>query len=718
MLLKTKTKISVVGLFSALMISMPSANAAYIDFGTLDVHPVVKTDAVSKDWFIEYLKPGQKQQEQIEISNFSNTAKELKLYLADADVNEGSTFYAKSPDQTSEDLNEWIGLPTDTITLKGGESKKLSVNFNIPKNAGVGLHSGAVMVREVVNPNSESQSFAIEKGVRVYLNITGPAITKAETTNIQSFNKAGQISTNLETKNLGTTDYKVKASVRLENIFGQTVSETSNEIKIRPGQQKEMALSIEKPVFGIYNVILTQEDQSTVLTSVVAIPAWSLLLTLGVILAISLKRKTRSAHTRKQKLSISMVFQKLQHGTQSLVLQKSAVYFMLLLTFASTTLWIASLSPNTTQAQAIKKVANSYVLTTKWGDLRHMHINETKEWKGELSFHNADVEILNLLHFERTDGAQLTQNGTTVSYNLTTGPDNDGIVLNVKPTSEETPTVTIYDSVKAVAHTYNLEDLVSSSFVVNQGPWGIYLNAELGAEHVINPSDVVNEMNATPEVEATPDPVANIPELENLFTEDLPATPEVLADFVLSSDYVQEITEDKKTSQVETDPILIEALEATPEVLQDIAASPDLNFIFIPTDTVNFPPEEFSFSEDKVTSQDIGTMIFVQNKEENWNTYISTSDFVSLSGKGKIPASALTIDPGEPTILIKDGASVLGGDKQKFNNSADKTTLVEVNPGNNINSRSVFVLNPSLQIKIPAGTLPGRYRGTLTITSL
>jgi hypothetical protein len=718
MSLKTKTKISIVGLFSALMISMPLANAAYIDFGTLDVHPVASADAISKDWFIEYLKPGQKQQEQIEISNFSNKTKELKLYLSDADVNEGSTFYAKSPTQTSEDLNTWIALPTDTITLNGGESKKLSVNFNIPKNAGVGLHSGAVMVREVVNPNSESQSFAIEKGVRVYLNITGPAITKAETTNIQSFNKTSQISTNLETKNLGTTDYKVKASVRLENIFGQTISETSNELKVRPGQQKELDLSIEKPSFGFYNVILTNEDQSSLLTSFIAIPAWSLLLALGITLAVSVKRRTQATQSKKQQLTISHVFQKIQHGTQSLVLQKSAVYFMLLLTFASTTLWIASLGPNTTQAQGIKKVANSYVLTTKWGDLRHMHINEAKEWKGELSFHNADVEILNLLNFEKTDGAQLTQNGTTISFNLTTGPDNDGIVLNVKPTSDEAPTVTIYDSVKAVSHTYNLEDLVSSNFVLNQGPWGIYLNAELGAEHVVNPSDVVNEISATPEVEATPDPVANIPELENLFTEDLPATPEVLADFVLSSDYVQEITEDKKTSQVETDPILIDALEATPEVLQDIAASPDLNFIFIPSDTVNFPPEEFSFSEEKVTSQDIGTMIFVQNKEENWNTYISTSDFVSLSGKGKIPASALTIDPGEPTLLIQDGASVTGGDKQKFDNSTDKTTLVEVNPGNSVDSRSVFVLNPSLQIKIPAGTPPGRYRGTLTITSL
>jgi hypothetical protein len=718
MLLKTKTKISIIGLFGALMIGMPTVNAAYMDFGTLDVHPVTNSGAISKDWFIEYLKPGQKQQQLIEISNFSSSPKELKLYMADADVNEGSTFYAKSPDQTSEDLNSWINLPVDTITLKGGESKKLSVNFNIPKNAGVGLHTGAVMVREIVNPGVNSQSYAIEKGVRVYLNVTGAAVTKVDTTNIQSLNQAQQITTTLETKNLGTTDYKVKAQVRLEDVFGQTVNETSNEIKIRPGQEKQLNLSVEKPSFGFYNLILTNGNESSQVTSLVVVPAWSLFLTLGLILAFSLKQNKKPVRSVRTKTTAEIVFNTIKSGTQSLVLQKSAVYFMLLLSFTSTTLWIASLSPNKTQAQGINKVANSYLLTTKWGDLRHLHPNGTKEWKGELSFHNADVEIQNLLHFETNDSAQLTQNGTTVSFNLTTGPDNDGFVLNVKPTSEEIPTVTILNSVTSVSYTYNLADLVSSNYVLNQGVWGTYLNAELGAEHILNPADATRDMNATPEVEATPETYANIPELENLFTEDLPSTPEVLADFVLSSDYVQEINEDKKTTQVEADPILIEALEATPEVLQDIAASPDLNFIFITSETVNFPPEEFSFSEDKTTTQDIGTMIFVQNKEENWNTYIATSDFIALSGKGKIPASALTIDPGEPTILIQDGASVDGGSEQKFDNSSDKTTLVEVNPGNNENSRSVFVLNPSLKIRIPAGTLPGRYRGTLTITSL
>lgn len=716
---KTKTKISVIGIFTALTLIVPAANAAYIDFGTLDVHPVTSADSISKDWFIQYLNPGQKQQEQIEISNFSNEAKELELYMADADVNEGSTFYAKSQDQTSEDLNSWVNLPIEKISLKAGESKKISVNFNIPNNAGVGLHTGAIMVRELVNPGVSSQSFAIEKGVRVYLNITGPSITKQETTNIQSFSAAREVSTNIQTKNLGTTDVTVKAQLHLEDIFGQRVAETSNQLKIRPNEEKQLSLSIEKPAFGFYKVILSSQDQVSQVANIVIVPAWSLLIAAGLLLLICVKRNPKSADQKRTSNTLKNLYNKIQLGTRSFVFQKSVVYFVLLLTFTSTTLWMVSISPSKTQAQSLNtKTANSYYLTVKWGDLRHTQVKKAKEWKGELSFRNADVEIQSLLHFENTDGAQLTQNGTTISYNLTTESDNDGVVLHVRPTSDEIPTVTIYDSITGVSYTYNVQDLVQSNFVLTQGLWGIYFNAELGAERVVSPLDMATELSATPEVEATPDLIANIPELENLFTEDLPATPEVLADFVLSSDYVQEIQQEQQTAQVETDPILLEALQATPEVLQDIAASPDLNFIFISTDNVNFPPEEFSFEEEKVTTQNLGTMIFVQNKQEDWNTYVSTTDFVSLSGTGTIPASALTITPGEPEILIQDGALVDGGVTQKFNNDTDKTTLVEVNPGNNVESRSVFVLNPTLEIRIPSGTLPGRYRGTLTVTSL
>ena len=120
----TKTKISVLGLVLALSVSSQIASAAYIDFGTLDVHPVAVQNEISKDWFIQYLQPGQKKQEQIEVSNFSAKTKELKLYVADTDVNEGTTFYAKGLDQKSEDMNGWISLPVESLTLKSGESKK------------------------------------------------------------------------------------------------------------------------------------------------------------------------------------------------------------------------------------------------------------------------------------------------------------------------------------------------------------------------------------------------------------------------------------------------------------------------------------------------------------------------------------------------------------------------------------------------------------------
>jgi len=719
----TKTKISVLGLVLALSVSSQIASAAYIDFGTLDVHPVAVQNEISKDWFIQYLQPGQKKQEQIEVSNFSAKTKELKLYVADTDVNEGTTFYAKGLDQKSEDMNGWISLPVESLTLKSGESKKFSVNFNVPGNAGVGLHTGAVMVREVVKPDNVSQTYALEKGVRVYLNVTGPAITNGEITGVQTSTSANQITANIQTKNLGTTDYISKGTISLQNIFGQTETEKTDQLKVRPTEEKPLTISIEKPSFGFYHVMFTTENQTAEIGNIVVVPAWTLLIFAALVLLVAFKRGQKAAPSFVA-LNIGDLFntaiEKISIGTKTVVFEKSVVYFVLLLTFVSTTLWITSLNPGKTLAQDLNnsKTANSYVLTVKWGNLRHLHLpaNFTKVWHGQLSFQNADVEIQDLLNFEHDDGAQLTDSGTTVNFNVTTGPDNDGIKLQIEPKSDEIPTVTF--NLDGSAYTYKITDLVGSNFVLNQGPWGVYFNAELGAEHIVGVTELTSELNATGEIEATPEPFAKIPELENLFTADLPATPEVLAEFVLSSDYVQDINKAHETAQVQTDPILIEALQATPEVLGDIAASPDLNFIFIPTETVSFPPQEFSFDEEKITTQEIGTMIFVQNKNENWNTYVGTTDFTSLSGNGSIPASALTVIPGEPAMLAQDGSTVASGDSRRFAGTSDKTTLVEVNPGSDTDSQAIFVLNPTLQIHIPVGTLPGRYRGTLTLTSL
>ena len=121
---------------------------------------------------METLLPPTKQ-ETLQVSNFSSETKELAVYAADAAGDGAGGFFAKGVGQTSEDLAGWIDLPVRHLSLEPGESRILSVNFYPPQNAGVGLHTGAIIVRETKEKyiGEDTSRLYMEKGVRVYITI-------------------------------------------------------------------------------------------------------------------------------------------------------------------------------------------------------------------------------------------------------------------------------------------------------------------------------------------------------------------------------------------------------------------------------------------------------------------------------------------------------------------------------------------------------------------
>lgn len=454
-------------------------------------------------------------------------------------------------------------------------------------------------------------------------------------------------------------------------------------------------------------------------------------------------------------------------------------------------------------------------LTIKWGAFRNVMPPKayTQEWKGRIITPNSTISIQDYLHFESLDQAELSKEKETLYFNLNTGPDNDGIIIQVHSLTDEYPTIYYQNDITGETYAFPVMDFVTSAGTYPQGLGGVYFKAEMCPEAKLLQETMrlsamkdyvaTPELMATAEIQATPPAGAQIPELENLFIEELPATPDVLSEFVFRSNYVDKISRIDSTRKIETDNILIRALQATPDILEEIAATPDLNFIFIPNDNINFPPLEFSFTEEKIIRQQMGTIIFVQNKKDSWNSFIGTSDFQLMSGDLRIPASALTIDPGEPILIgkykIKDTNPTTeetpvkdnngngndktppgqdkenGKDKEKTNNGNnkdktnedtqtnpedetkrefippgqiqkidaherkleitendiarikpgeartfsgrfDKATLVDVEPGNS--DKLIFMLRPTLEIRIPAGMPAGTYQGELVITSL
>lgn len=695
----------------------PSASAAYYNFGTLDIRPVHQTEnPTNNDWFVEYLKPGEQKQQLIQISNFSPEAKQLDVYATDTSHNEGKQFYTKGVHGKSDDVSDWIHLPTNKLLLQSGESKILSVNFVLPQNAGIGLHTGAIIVRE------NGKEFAMEKGTRVYVNVLGTAIESGQIHTLNALESAGTYGLNIKTINTGTTDFHANYELQLRDIFGTIHQEATNPSRTEPSSISNTTITVEKPYFGLYNMYLLNEAHESSVGTMLFVPFWiPLALLLMLLLAL---RPTAPVFNLQAAIKLLKVPE----------FQQSFAYFGLFIMVATITITATNFENYTAKAQLAKgqsvpeitqegKAAESYELTIKWGEFRKVLFpgDIKKEWHGRLYFPNARIKTTKLHHFERNDQAEITGNKTALRFDTLTGPDNDGLTIFVEPTSDEIPRVQVQNYDTGEEFEFLITDYIDSAGVYPDKFWAMYFKTEYGEQEKLRQAAVqlaaLQELDATAELEATPAPIAQIPELENLFVEELPATREALVDVILTSDYVEKIVEENDTQKIETDSILIEALEATPEVLEEIAATPDLNFIFIPTETINFPAQEFSFDENKESEQDLGTMIFVQNKETPWNTFIGTTDFQLLSGGGLIPASSLTIDPGQPTVLNNgNDHSIQAGSEKTLSGEFDRTTLVNVDatPG----EKEIFVLNPKLKINIPSGTPAGTYRGELTITSL
>ncbi len=694
------------------------SRAAYLDMGTLDVQPL-QGDSSNGQWFVEYANRGDSVIRYVQIANFGPEAKQVELYSTDSSKKLSENFVAQTREEAPQKIAPWMTMPATELTINSGETKIVPVTIRIPLNGGIGLHAGAVIVRE--KNIAQGTEFHVEKGVRVYLNVKGNVIDSSTVTTgqvTQTFNSAG---VNFVLQNQGTTDFDSPVSLELQNIRGETVAVQKTGVYARPGEKTSVQLTVKKPAFGVYSLMLTSDQAVNGRTefnagTLVVVPYWALLL----LAALAMGGSFVTSKARSSQKAPAFSFKKLFNSAE---FQKASSFLGILIVSAIVTVPLATIKmPQPLFADVLQQgPPDSYEVTVKWGDLRKLviHKNDKMDWHGQITFTGAKAVIKQTLDLEPMDAVNVVNDGTVVNFNLSTTSNNDGVVLTVTPTGASAPKLTFENYNTGIVKTFDLQKLIGSHIVIPNRQFAASIDIKAVTAAQLRALATLNELNATPENEATPEVNINIPELKSIF-QDIPATPEVLSEFILTSDYVKKISTENALTKIETDPSLIRALEATPEIVQEIAATPNLNFTFVPSDTIQFPPQQFSFKQDKTSAQDLGTLIFVQNKNTPWNTYIGTTNFVSLSGRGVIPAGNLTVIPGETRILRQtDGAQVVPGARKTIQGTFDKSILVNVQPGtSNIQSKTIFAMNPKLEIKIPRGTVPGRYRGLLTITSL
>jgi hypothetical protein len=514
---------------------------------------------------------------------------------------------------------------------------------------------------------------------------------------------------------------------------------------------------------------------------------------------------------------------------------------------------------------------SGYKTTVKWGNMNQLDLpNKYKvNWKGYLTVKYGKMSILEKLHNEGSDNIDLNKEGTVLSFENQTGPDNDGIIIQIDPTtSDQVPTLTYKNTVSKEEYSFSLNENLYSKESFSYKLHAIEIQSMLAAEKITpphlptaaelesgqnsgstatdtsntggtpptdtsnsggttptdtsnsggtpptdtsnsggttptdtsnsggttptdtsntggnTPADISNtggntpadtpntgdtstntnttnpsenpiqDANSTENIdtinnpESTPDINTENPPAENNtdnstqtptndnnsnqnsennnseqnssseIIKETTSSPEILTNYILATKYVREISKNDYSKTLEAEPNIIEQLKDSPDTIKDIISSPDLNFVFIPNQKISFSPQQFSFNQSRKTSQDLGEIVFVQNKQTTWNTYLTVTDFVSLSGEGTIPASAITINPGEIKMLTtKEAEDIIApGTEKTLNGSSDSATLVSVQP--HTANQYFFVMRPRVSIEVPPGTLPGLYRAEISVKVL
>ncbi len=402
---------------------------------------------------------------------------------------------------------------------------------------------------------------------------------------------------------------------------------------------------------------------------------------------------------------------------------------------------------------------NWYQLKISIGDLTKRGFlidQESQKISGTIKFNNATTEIINYEDLDSEDKIELIDNQLRFDLkNLQNERDTVNILL--KPTNPEyypgmqitlannqryeqvitverllhrthvLPLGVQYIALKATNLPQNQSPLNLTESVENITPSENNTDNPTPPETVATPdisfSLSPEEINATPElsilqeVVGTPEVTDQINLINDLIQE-TSSSPEVLTEYIPTTEYVDKVTTVNAVTKVDADPKLINVLSNQPEIVSEISATPDLNFIFVPNQKVEFSPQKFSFAENRTTKQKIGEIIFVQNRDTGWNTYVTIDDFVSQNGRYRIPSENITVEAGEIKKIRAEEDSKTKIESGGITNLGDTQEALLVNIQPKDDSEAIFSINPTITVNIPPNTPPGIYRANISIKSL
>ena len=201
------------------------------------------------------------------------------------------------------------------IPIRNGRANKrqeVEYKISVPENIPEGGQYATIFAESVPEETASSTGVrAISRvGLILYGSTNGNTVESAEISNLstKTFLTGGHITSEVDIKNTGNTDFNATVSMKVDKLIGNTVAEFNNPYPVIPDSPTRHAVIEweDTPVFGIFRVKTTVTAAGQTVESekvVLILPIWIIiimliLLTIIIAWLIILIRKRRAQKSR------------------------------------------------------------------------------------------------------------------------------------------------------------------------------------------------------------------------------------------------------------------------------------------------------------------------------------------------------------------------------------------------------------------------------------
>lgn len=250
------------------------------------------------------IKPGERAEFTIRVNNPTESLIEDNIYVLDfrakGDAGEPD-FYTATDDNAKYSISKWVTYNQSKIALTPGQVVEFKFTISVPANAEPGGHYGAVFFADTppkLEGDSSQVALSSMIGTLILAKVPGDV---TESALVQDFSTdrllylRNQVSFDLRVTNAGNVHVKPVGDILIRNIFGSIVDQVKvNEQggNVLPGSTRKFSTSwkSKKILFGYYTaeakMIYGDSKALSAKTGLWIIPLWSIILVIGLILAL------------------------------------------------------------------------------------------------------------------------------------------------------------------------------------------------------------------------------------------------------------------------------------------------------------------------------------------------------------------------------------------------------------------------------------------------